>query len=236
VVILLYLNNLMAFLYLRNVSLNQSLFGALGVLPVLMFGLYIFWLIVLLGGQITYATQNANYRISHLAWYELNIGSRRSLALLVLTLISRRFRDCRKAYNTQQLAEIVKIPIQILNACLRRLIQLGLVSPIPASEDQATHDHRYQPARPLDRITLSQFKNLFETYGEGPSRDILDSLDPVVREFNTNLDSATANALGEETLEDAVDRLAPTVAKLVNTGSGETTEAVGASPSREFEI
>jgi hypothetical protein len=99
VVILLYANNLMAFLYLRNVTLNQSLFGALGVLPVLMLGLYVFWLIVLLGGQITYATQNANYRSSHLAWNELNIASQRGLALLILTLVSRRFRDCRKAYD-----------------------------------------------------------------------------------------------------------------------------------------
>lgn len=236
VVIMLYLNNLMAFLYLRNVTLNQSLFGALGVLPVLMFGLYVFWLIVLLGGQITYATQNANYRISHLAWYELNIASRRGLALLILTLISRRFRDCRSAYNARQLAEIVKIPTQILNACLRRLTNLGLISPIPSSDEQATNDHRFQPARPLNKVTLTQFKNLFETSGEGPSRDILDSLDPVVREFNAKLDNSTTEALGEETLEAAIERLAPVSQPTAGRPGGAGLSQPGSSSSDEFEI
>jgi membrane protein len=183
-----------------------------------MLGLYVFWMIVLLGGQITYATQIANYRSSHLAWNELNIASQRGLALLILTLDSRRFLDCRKSYDARQLAEIVKIPTQILNACLRRLNQLGLISPTPSAEDQASHDHRYQPARPLNKITLSKFKVLFESFGEGPTRDILDSLDPVVREFNSSLDASSSEASGQETLEAAIERL-PALGQPVPTAS-----------------
>jgi membrane protein len=55
---LLLLNNFLAFLYLRRVILTRSLYGSLGVVPVLMIGLYVFWLFVLIGGHISFAVQN----------------------------------------------------------------------------------------------------------------------------------------------------------------------------------
>ena len=68
VALLLTANNYLEFLYLRRVLLTKSLFGSLGIIPVLMFGLYVFWLIVLIGGQICYAIQNVDARNSKLAW------------------------------------------------------------------------------------------------------------------------------------------------------------------------
>ncbi|HEY3755346.1 MAG TPA: YihY/virulence factor BrkB family protein [Opitutaceae bacterium] len=55
---LLLINNFLAFFYLRRVILTRSLYGSLGVVPILMIGLYVFWLFVLIGGQISFAVQN----------------------------------------------------------------------------------------------------------------------------------------------------------------------------------
>jgi membrane protein len=55
---LLLINNFLAFFYLRRVLLTRSLYGSLGVVPVLMIGLYVFWLFVLIGGHISFAVQN----------------------------------------------------------------------------------------------------------------------------------------------------------------------------------
>ncbi len=54
---LLLINNFIAFLYLRRVIMTRSLYGSLGIVPILMLGLYIFWLFVLIGGQICCAVQ-----------------------------------------------------------------------------------------------------------------------------------------------------------------------------------
>lgn len=59
VTVLLLINNFLAFLYLHRVLLTQDLYGSLGVIPILMLGLYVFWLFVLIGGQISFAVQNA---------------------------------------------------------------------------------------------------------------------------------------------------------------------------------
>ena len=76
---LLMLNNVLAFLYVRRVIFEESLYGSLGILPVLMVGLYIFWLYVLVGGQISYAVQNVHFRNSQAAWAHLSETMRERL-------------------------------------------------------------------------------------------------------------------------------------------------------------
>lgn len=53
--------NSLSLLYVSKVLRTKSLYGSIGIVPILMFGLFIFWLFVLLGGQITYSIQNANF-------------------------------------------------------------------------------------------------------------------------------------------------------------------------------
>ncbi|BET69571.1 hypothetical protein ASA1KI_44890 [Opitutales bacterium ASA1] len=207
VVLLLYLNNVLAFLYVNTVVRQQSLFGSFALPIILMLGLYVFWLFVLLGGQITYAVQNANYRSSNMAWHGLHHHARQGLGLLVLTLIARRFRACRRAYSAPELSDMIKIPTQILNACLGRLMSLGLISRIPPDDGPSVQEYRFQPARPLDTITLADFKELFDGLGEGPGRTLLDSFDPVVCRFHERLRHAVEEALGSDTLDALIARL-----------------------------
>lgn len=207
VVFLLYLNNYLAFLYLNTVVRQQSLFGSFALPIILMLGLYVFWLFVLLGGQVTYAVQNANYRSSSMAWHGLHHTARQGLALLVLTIIARRFRACDPAYSAPEIAELIKIPTQILNACLGRLMQLGLVSRIPPEDGRSVQEDRFQPARPLDRITLPEFKELFDGLGDGPTREMLDAIDPVVKRYHERLRIAISSALGSESLDEIIDQL-----------------------------
>lgn len=59
VTVLIAANNLAAAAYLSRVKLTNSLYGSLALPMILMFGLYIFWLVVLIGGQISYAVQTS---------------------------------------------------------------------------------------------------------------------------------------------------------------------------------
>jgi membrane protein len=206
-VALLYLNNLLAFLWVERVLRDVTLYGSVSLLAILMVGMYIFWVLLLLGGQITYAAQNANYRSSHLAWNDLNHASRQGVALLAFTFICRRFRDCRPPYDATELADLIKIPTQVVNASLTRLIQLGLISRLPAEDTKGGLDHRFQPARPLNRVTLAEFKDLIESHGAGPTAATLDAIDPVVRQFHARIKRATEEAFGTETFENVLSRL-----------------------------
>jgi membrane protein len=209
---LLFLNNYLAFLYFKRVVLQRSLYGSLGILPILMLGLFIFWFFVLVGGQISYAVQNVHYRSSQAAWHNLSEFARENLSLLVLLVISRRFKDCLPASSASELSRLTKVPTQILNECLNRLGDLGLVSLIPPAEGQASLDNRYQPARPLGRITLAEFKQLFENHGENPSLEALHAVDPVLQFYHERLALRLRDALGTQTLDALLDEL-PAVPK-----------------------
>ena len=204
---LLFLNNYVAFLYLQGVLRSKSLYGSVGLLPILMAGLYVFWFIVLVGGQITYAIQNIHYRSSQAAWRNINEITRESLSLLVLLIIARRFKDCQPPYSGSQLSRLVRVPSQILNESLNRLCDLALVAMLPPTEGNDPNDHRYQPARPLGRITLAEFKRLFENYGEAPGGDVLDQADPILAHYRASFSAALPAAFGEKSLDTLIDEL-----------------------------
>ena len=185
VALLLELNNLLALSYFRRVDLTRTLYGPLALVPVLMLGLYVFWLFVLVGGQVSYAVQNVHFRNSQAAWSNLSEFTRERLTLVVLLTIARRFQACLPAGTVSEIGGTVKVPTQVLNECLNRLVDLGLVSPIPPAPHAASSDYLYQPARPLNRITLQQFKHAFENFGHDPASDGLGKLDPIVERYQS---------------------------------------------------
>ncbi len=207
---LLLLNNTLAFLYFKRVVLSKSLYGSLGILPILMLGLYVFWFFVLVGGQITYAIQNVHYRSSQTAWNSLNNFSRESLSLLVLLLVARRFKDCQPPYSVTQLSHRIRVPSQVLNESLNRLCDLQLITQLPSDETRDPSDYRYQPARPLNRITLREFHESFARYGESPSGEMLDSVDPVLAHYHASVTRALDASLGGHSLDDLLEEFAAT--------------------------
>ncbi len=202
---LLFLNNYLAFLYFKRVMLQKSLYGSLGILPILMLGLYIFWFFVLLGGQISYAVQNANFRSSQAAWQNLSEDTRETLSLLILLAVGRRFKECRPAYSVTQIGQLIKAPTQVINQCLNRLNDLGLIAPIPPADSRAVLDYRYQPARPLNRITLADFKKIFITYGENTSPEMFEAVDPVLQFYRDRFGRYLREDLGQQSLDSLLD-------------------------------
>ena len=206
---LLFLNNYLAFLYIRNVASTNQLYGAVGILPILMLGLYVFWFFVLVGGQITYAVQNVHYRSSQTAWHSLNHATRESMSLLVLLMVARRFKAGAPAYSVTGLSHLIRVPAQILNESLNRLCDVNLITELPPGEGADPTDHRYQLARALDRITLVDFHHLFENYGEAPSGALPDNVDPVLALYHDRLAACLPVAFGDKTLDQWIEELQP---------------------------
>jgi membrane protein len=206
---LLFLNNYLAFLYFKRVVLSRSLYGSVSIMPILMIGLYIFWFFVLVGGQITYAVQNVRYRSSQTAWHSLNHATRESMSLVVLLLIARRFKVAAPAYSVTELSHLIRIPSQVLNESLNRLSDIKFISELPPAEDADPNDMRYQPARPLNQITLDEFRREFENYGESPTAGLLENVDPILALYHDKLAKVLPPALGTQTLDELIDELQP---------------------------
>lgn len=185
---LLLLNNFVAFLYVKRVYLERSLYGSLAIVPVLMLGLYTFWLYVLIGGIVSYAVQNVHFRNSQAAWTTLTESMRERLSLVVFLTICRRFRECLPPISASHLSTMLKVPTQLLNECLNRLVQVKLVTIIRPEPGTAATDYLYQPSRPLNRITLFEFKTLDDNFGEDPIGASLERIDPLLSHYDAALE------------------------------------------------
>jgi len=202
---LLLLNNLVAFLYLRRVLLTRSLYGSLGILPVLMFGLYIFWLCVLVGGQISYAVQNVRHHNSQIAWHSLSAAAKERLTFVVLLAICRRFHRCEPAIPVSGLGPLIPAPTQVLNECLNRLADMQLVTAAPQGLHASANDPSYQPSRPLSRIVVGEFKRRADRLGDDPLRGDIRRSEPLVDAFDAAVASAAGDGFFQRTIQELLD-------------------------------
>ena len=186
-------NNFVAFLYVKRVYLLGSLYGYVALPLVIMSGLYVFWLCMLTGGVVSYAIQNVHFRNSQAAWSTLAEAMRERLALVVFLTICRRFRECLPPISASHLGTMLKVPTQLLNECLNRLVKLNLIATVRPPPEATATDYLYQPARPLNKLTLYDFKTLDENFGENPIGTSLDRIDPLVGHYD-----AALNRLGEQ--------------------------------------
>jgi len=201
---LLVLNNYVAFLYVRRVILTRSLYGSVALPLVLMLGLYIFWLYVLIGGLVSYAVQNVHFRNSQAAWSTLPEQMRERLSLVVFLTICRRFHECLPAVAASELSVMLRVPTQLINECLGRLEKLKLVISLVPPPTDSDADARYRPARPLNRLTLFDFKVLDDNFGENPLGSSLEHIDPLLAKYDEALAKVGENALLQKTLDQLI--------------------------------
>jgi len=177
-------NNYLSFLYINRMVRAQSLYGSVSIVPLLMFGIYIFWVFTLLGGQITYAVQNVNLLANQRAWSGTSQHTRKMLALAAFLMIARRFMACEKPYSQDDLSKTLQVPSNVLNQSLSQLVDLGYINTISIDTDEEEDAVHYQPGKPLDKMTLAAFKESLEKDGNDQGGEILQDADPILPLFN----------------------------------------------------
>eukprot|EP01035_Chromulina_nebulosa_P004026 gene4026-biopygen3307 len=69
---------------------------------------------------------------------------------------------------------------------------MQLITTLRPSADTPATEYRYQPARPLSRINLYEFKTLDDNFGDDPVGQSLERIDPILHHYDEQL-----NQLGE---------------------------------------
>lgn len=118
--------------YMSKVVLYQAVYGILGVIPLTVFWIYISWLIVLFGLQLTYATQN----IKRLDAAEFDKARRREQCFLandqtvirVMEYVLNAFeRKDQKPVSIEAIAYRLGMPSDFTEKILNRMVQSGLL-------------------------------------------------------------------------------------------------------------
>lgn len=204
VVLLLHLYNMLSFLYVQRVVDTRSLYGSVGILIILMLGLFIFWLLILLGGQITYAVQNANYLTNENAWQKTSTRTREVVSLAALLLIHRRFHELAPPIQNSELLEKLRVPSHILNSSINRLSELGFIYAVENTGAGDESDRAYQAGQPSESITLGSFKQAFDCHGNCEGLELITECVPAVRTYLDEVVSFKDSPEAEKTLADLI--------------------------------
>lgn len=173
----------LSFLYVQQVVSNKSLYGSVGIIVILMLGLYIFWLLILLGGQLTYAVQNADFLTNENAWQKTSERSRELISLSILLIVLQRFHAGAPPVRASELLKKIRVPSHILNTSIDRLCGIGYLNQVEDDNPADERDHAYRPGCPAENITLADFKQSIETFGNDEGTEIVSSRDPAIRKY-----------------------------------------------------
>ncbi len=183
VTILIVLNYYLSFFYVNWVVKQQSFYGSLGIAIVLMFGLYIFWLFMLIGGQITYAVQNMELVAHERAWKNASPFVRQLLALSIFLQAARRFENAQKPYDAQELSERLGAPLYMVNEALTQMCERQVMAAVEFESENGGIELRYQPARPLDKFRVIDLRAALDSEGNSEGLEILAERDEALRRY-----------------------------------------------------
>lgn len=203
-------NNALAFMYFQRIALTKSLYGSLSIIPILMLGLFVFWLILLLGGRMTFAVQNARFRSNKIDWNELSKESQESICLLVFIKLCRRFKKCQSPLSAYEIADKASLPIQIINASLGELRAIGLAVLVDTKDEGRFNGYKFQPAKPLEKVDLVLFKQAFERNGNTPDIQQYDSYDEILKHYHTLTRQALGESLGSANIDELIEQFGET--------------------------
>ncbi len=141
------LNNYFSVLYVSRWVTNSKIYGSLAVLPVLMVGLYISWLIVLFGAQVAYAYQNRAAYLQEKQVENISQRGREFVALRLIECVGQRFQRGLPPASVPEMAEALAIPSCLVVQIMNTLLAARLVVEVAGTEPA------FAPSRPLETIT-----------------------------------------------------------------------------------
>ncbi|MEW6307380.1 MAG: YhjD/YihY/BrkB family envelope integrity protein [Verrucomicrobiota bacterium] len=189
------LNNIFSVLYVSRVVTNSKIYGSLGMVPVLMIGLYFSWIILLFGAQVAYAYQNRRAYIQERQVESISQRGREFVALRLMTLIGERFQKAEKAPSVAEMSDLIGVPSRLVSQVLGMLMQGKLAAEVSARENS------YIPARPLDGITC---QNILDAVRAGRGEEIEtrdDMTRDLLRDRYRQIQQAESQVAGHMTLE-----------------------------------
>jgi membrane protein len=129
----------------------NTLFGSFAALPLLFVWIYFLWAIVLFGAEVAFAYQNLDLYRRQVRGRKAGPAEREAIGLCIALEVARAFRDARKPWNADALAEALKVPVRTVRDVLRHLDAAGIV----AERGGDDREDVFQLGRPAEAIPVT---------------------------------------------------------------------------------
>ena len=169
----------------------SAIYSSFAVLVLFLIWLYVSWLILLFGADISFYVQHPEYLYATPGEPRLSNRMRERLALAVMGHIASHFVEGRPPWTLPQLTERLGIPMHSVNAVLDALEAAGLV--LKSQDDPPA----YVPARDLAEVSVAEL--IFAVRKAGEDRFLVPeslAIPAPAEELARRMDEGIATALG----------------------------------------
>ena len=175
----------------------DAIYSGFAIIILLLIWLYLNWLILLMGAQISFYIQYPR----HLSRYDQTASTTTSAALEGMALeamyqIGRHFAERRPPPTLNLLASQLCEPVDRLEPVLQALQERGLIRVASGAEDG------YLPARELADIPLSEVLEAVRLPSSQPQQEARPRLSAPIRSLREEIDGTLHERLAKRTLKD----------------------------------
>ena len=165
-----------------------------------MIWLYVSWLILLLGAQISFYHQYPYFLDAKNEVLNLSHRLKEKLTFLIMYYIGSNFHNNKKPWTLNAMVTHLELPVDSVHDILSNLEKNSLL--LETGDDPPA----YMPARELEAITLRELM-VIARMTDAETRAIENHFTtvPAVDGVLDSLDTAVADTLGNKTLKDLVD-------------------------------
>ena len=181
-----------------GVAKYNTIYGTFAVLPVFIIWLYISWLIVLIGAQLSYAIQNVRSYRMEVALTDVGHAQKEVMALHIMTKIAARFHQGLPLVGTEALSLALAVPVRLVGEITRKLCDHGLIQAI--SSDEAV----FQPSRNIALISVLDVCKALRHEGEDNWRASENERNPRLLSLLESREKSETGELGNITMKDLV--------------------------------
>jgi membrane protein len=152
-------------------------YGSFAAIPLLLLWLQISCLIVLLGAEISYASQNIQNFEYEADSKNISVRYKNFLTLFIVWLIVKQYEKQQPPFSSNQIAAENRIPIRLVNQILGNLTDAGVLIEVFNETDR---NKSYQPAIDIQQLSIAILFEKIESFGV---EDFLENKNPILDDF-----------------------------------------------------
>ena len=175
---------------------TQLIYSGFAVAIITLIWLYLNWLVLLIGAQLAYYIQNPAFLRIGRREPRLSNAMRERLALNIMMLVGRAFRDPEMSVTVREISKRLRMPSVALAPVIIALDEAGLLA--------STEDEDLLPGRDMATIRLDDILSIVRVHGEtGSYRD--PKWSDEIAALGEDLDNAVLGTVGDRTLSDLLE-------------------------------
>lgn len=145
-----------------HISRYNVVYGGFAAVPLLLLWLQISCLIVLMGAEISYASQNINNFDFELDTNNISTRYKNFLTLFLTYIIVKQFEEQKPPLSAEQIVLKYRLPIRIVNQLLAKLVNVAVLNEVMNDKRK---QKTFQPAIDINQLTVNILYSKLEIHG-----------------------------------------------------------------------